>query len=232
MSNDIIAWSISALIFVFYLICAFFTISGRKIAGHTSFTLFKTFAGSFLFAVVIYKILPELPSMKEGIVPLLILMGFLFQVIIESISMGVEHGHSILGEGFTSLTGILIGILMHSFGEALPIANSHTSYLYPYITGIILHKIPMILVLSLLVNSREVKLARNVLVATLFATSFISGFYAGKILNINQEYLIAFASGIMLQIGSTNIYEHLKEHKFSIPKIGAITLAILLVLII
>jgi zinc transporter ZupT len=88
------------------------------------FKLVLVFAGSYLFAITVLHILPELfvesgDSTKMG---LFILLGFLLQQILALLSTGVEHGHihhpnHQHGGVQVGVWTIMIGLFMHAFLE-------------------------------------------------------------------------------------------------------------------
>ena len=87
---------------VLKLLVLFFTplISGLLIylvpkSKDTNFRLLLVFAGSYLFAITVIHILPELYQQNMGIelIGLFVLAGFFLQQMLEYFTSGVEHGH-------------------------------------------------------------------------------------------------------------------------------------------
>ena len=64
-------------------------------AKDTNFKLLLVFAGSYLFAITVIHILPELYRQNLGIelIGLFVLAGFFLQQLLEYFTSGVEHGH-------------------------------------------------------------------------------------------------------------------------------------------
>jgi zinc transporter ZupT len=129
--------------------------------------LFNAFTGGYLLCLTFLHLLPELYS-HEGhdhashaaessahMVGALILVGFFVQVILDSISMGVEHGHSLgepahdehghhhhgpgghehehhhHGPGPARLgvpIGVVTGLCLHAFVEAMALGDPHTHH--------------------------------------------------------------------------------------------------------
>lgn len=88
------------------------------------FKLVLVFAGSYLFAITVLHILPELFVETEfpTRMGLYILLGFLLQQILALLSTGVEHGHihhpSQVHHGANlGVWTIMIGLFMHAFLE-------------------------------------------------------------------------------------------------------------------
>lgn len=61
----------------------------------TNFKLLLVFAGSYLFAITVIHILPELYRQNLGVelIGLFVLAGFFLQQLLEYFTSGVEHGH-------------------------------------------------------------------------------------------------------------------------------------------
>src|SRR5690606_25211642 len=84
------------------LLVLFFTplISGLLIflvpkGKSTNYRTLLVFAGSYLFAITVIHILPELYRQSLGLelIGLFVLVGFFVQQLLEYFTSGVEHGH-------------------------------------------------------------------------------------------------------------------------------------------
>ncbi len=84
------------------LVVLFFTplLSGLLVylipsSKNTNFKLILVFAGSYLFAITVTHILPELYSQHQEVelIGLFVLAGFFLQQLLEYFTSGVEHGH-------------------------------------------------------------------------------------------------------------------------------------------
>lgn len=95
------------------------------------FKLVLVFAGSYLFAITVLHILPELfaESGNATNIGLFILLGFLLQQILALLSTGVEHGHihhpahNHNGREIGVWT-IMIGLFMHAFLEGTLLSHN------------------------------------------------------------------------------------------------------------
>src|ERR1035437_8987381 len=89
----------------------------------------NAFTGAYLLSLVMLHLLPDLYAPEPGIVlkPLVIgafiLFGFFLQIALDAISMGIEHGHAHEIRGRMAI-GILAGLCMHAFVEALALGQS------------------------------------------------------------------------------------------------------------
>src|SRR6185436_4465753 len=54
---------------------------------------FLSFAGSYLLAITLLSLIPEVFKVFDPYKGLLVLAGFFFQVFLEKYSEGIEHGH-------------------------------------------------------------------------------------------------------------------------------------------
>lgn len=59
----------------------------------TPMRLLLAFSGSFLFAISMLHLIPELFATNTPNIGMWILVGFLIQLLLEYLSEGMEHGH-------------------------------------------------------------------------------------------------------------------------------------------
>ena len=113
--------------------------SARWLGGHRlNIQLPLVFAGSFLFAVTIIHIIPELFTISSNPqqIGLWVLAGFFLQRVLENFSKGVEHGHTHTHGSNSSAVrfSILFALVVHSFLEGTllthesPFHEQHESY--------------------------------------------------------------------------------------------------------
>lgn len=102
--------------------------------------LLLSFSGSFLLALTLFELLPEvyehLDSKFSG---LYIMCGILLQIILELFSKGAEHGHVHIHNHEKAFPWLLfISLCIHSFLEGFAI-HDHNDMVY----GVLVHKIPI-----------------------------------------------------------------------------------------
>ncbi|HRB53444.1 MAG TPA: zinc permease, partial [Bacteroidia bacterium] len=51
------------------------------------------FSGAYLFGITITHLVPEVFSQGDKSIGIYVMTGFLFQIILEYFSKGIEHGH-------------------------------------------------------------------------------------------------------------------------------------------
>ena len=64
-----------------------------KPKSKTNLKLLLAFSGSFLLSLTVMHLLPEVYESHNHDVGIFIMMGILFQIILEFFSKGAEHGH-------------------------------------------------------------------------------------------------------------------------------------------
>ncbi|MFZ4612974.1 MAG: zinc/iron permease, partial [Bacteroidia bacterium] len=55
--------------------------------------LLLAFTGAYLFGIAILSLLPEIFEHKSSYSGIFIIVGFMFQLVLEFFSEGIEHGH-------------------------------------------------------------------------------------------------------------------------------------------
>lgn len=198
------------------------------------------FAGSYLFAITIIHIIPELFSLSSNPsrIGLYVLIGFFLQQFLEYFSSGVEHGHfhahkavSIQGR-----TSIIIALFIHSLLEGSllihdsPFHEKHESY--SLLLGIVLHKMPAAFALMVTMQALGRK---AIYLLLLFSLSSPLGLFLADYLTISGDsFLILFAivCGSFLHISTTIFVEASPEHHFGLNKILVSILGALLAILV
>src|SRR5204863_4343598 len=123
----------------------------------THLKLLLAFSGAYLFALAILHLIPEVYAGNDLRVGWFILAGFFIQILLETFSEGIEHGHIHIHKqhGASFPMALMAGLCLHSFLEGMPlVARLGKESFYPLMGGIILHHIPVALALvAMLVES-------------------------------------------------------------------------------
>src|ERR1700759_1546008 len=61
--------------------------------NHKMLKLVLSFSGAYLFGITVLHLIPDAYHDNDNYVGVFILIGFLFQIVLEQFSDGVEHGH-------------------------------------------------------------------------------------------------------------------------------------------
>ena len=196
--------------------------------------LLLTFSGAYLLAVSVLHLIPELFTHNTtNNIGLFILGGFLIQILLEYFSQGIEHGHFHTSNIINF--SVLISLCLHALLEGFPLGghlhhNAHNALL----TGIVLHKIPVAIVLMTFFVKSNMSKQKAYFYLLLFALmaplGVFAGFFFTTLANYNNE-IMAIVIGIFLHISTTILFESSDGHKFSIQKILAIIVGAIIVML-
>lgn len=189
--------------------------------------LLLAFSGSFLLSLTVMHLLPDVYESGNKSVGVFIMLGILFQIILEFFSKGAEHGHVHVHDKLTQMPWLLfISLCIHALLEGFPVGHHHDlAY------GIAIHHLPIAIILTtFFLNAQLNKTALFFFMFT-FALMTPLGTYLSDSLPILNEYygiITAFVIGILFHISSTIIFESSEGHKFNIAKVSMIILGIVL----
>jgi zinc and cadmium transporter len=198
--------------------------------------LLLSFSGAFLLAICILHLIPELYENYNKQIGLFILIGFVLQLLLEFFSKGIEHGHFHDHDKKATLFpfAIFISLCLHAFIEGTALINpehNHASYNGSLLLGIIIHKIPIAIVLTTMLISKNTSKSLTIFALGVFSISAPAGLYLGKLIgHTNHDsinILLALAVGIFLHISTTILFETSEGHKFDVKKFGVILLGLI-----
>tara|TARA_B100000700_G_C14984146_1_gene827918 strand:- start:113 stop:808 length:696 start_codon:yes stop_codon:yes gene_type:complete len=182
-----------------------------------------TFSGAYLLAVSVLHLIPELfqSNIKEGI-GVFILTGFLIQILLEYFSKGIEHGH-FHKEKVIPIT-VMISLCIHALFEGIPLGGNHfhEHTQEALLTGIVLHKAPVSIVLFSLFLQSGMKKMQAYFLLFLFALMAPIGVFSAHLFTDLNQYsneIMAIVIGMFLHISTTIIFESTDRHRFSLQKI-------------
>jgi zinc and cadmium transporter len=129
-----------------------------KGSNHKQLKLVLSFSGAYLFAITVLHLIPDAYHGNDNYVGVFILIGFLFQIILEQFSDGIEHGHIHAhlhpGEKAIFPIGIMVSLCLHAFLEGMPLAEGQQNQL---VFGIALHHIPAAFALGSVLLGNHIK---------------------------------------------------------------------------
>ncbi|UJF30052.1 ZIP family metal transporter [Kaistella sp. 97-N-M2] len=204
---------------------------GKYLGGREKFAknLLIVSAG-FLITICLNEVFPEVYSGENHNIGLWVIGGVLLQMLLENLTKGFEHGHfhhHTEGKNILPLA-LMVGLFIHAFLEGIPLANEE-EILTPYLTGILVHNIPISFILGAFLVKNNKFSASSVLIIAIFALASPFGLVLGKYFNPNLEvYFLALVGGIFLHISSVIIFESNKNHNVDWKKMGLVTLGVLL----
>lgn len=204
-----------------------------------NFKVILAFSGSYLFAITVIHILPELYHEAHDLtlVGAFVLGGFFLQMILEFFTSGVEHGH-IHHSGHEHapspkvLYSMLISLGFHAFLEGTLMVHPHhhggeeahsiDSLMY----GLVMHKIPESIALAAVLLYAFKSKQKAIVFLVLFALASPIGllcsnyFYEHQIVSGEIfSYLFALVAGNFLYISTTIFFESSPNHQFKANKL-------------
>ncbi len=193
-----------------------------------------TFSGAYLLAVSVLHLLPELfEHNSTNHIGLFILGGFLIQILLEYFSQGIEHGHSHISNAIPF--SVLASLCLHALLEGVPLGGHlHQHAHNALLTGIVLHKIPVAIVLMTFFLQTKTPKLKAYLYLLLFGAMGPIGVFAGSFFTVLSNYhneIMAIVIGIFLHISTTILFESSDGHKFSKQKILAIIIGAIIVIL-
>jgi zinc transporter ZupT len=198
-----------------------------KPKNKTNLKLLLAFSGSFLLSLTVMHLLPEVYESHSHNIGIFIMLGILFQIILEFFSKGAEHGHVHGQPNMTHIPWLLfISLCIHAFLEGFPVGHHHD-----LAVGIAIHHLPIAIILTtFFINAHLNKKAIFAFMIT-FALMTPLGTLASDYLPVLHDYhtqITAVVIGILFHISSTIIFESSEGHKFNVAKVSMIVLGIIL----
>ncbi|GAB5473068.1 MAG: hypothetical protein Mars2KO_11670 [Maribacter sp.] len=193
-----------------------------------NFKLLLAFSGAFLLALTIFELFPSVYENSDAkTIGVFVLLGILLQIFLEFFSKGAEHGHVHLDKNKSNFPWLLfLSLSIHALLEGFPI-EKHETIIY----GILIHKIPIAIILSIFLVESKVKLVKAVFFILLFALMTpLGSLIAASFEFVNTYYapLTALVIGVFLHISTVILFESSEGHKFNLRKIAVIVLGILI----
>ncbi len=205
--------------------------------------LLLAFSGSFLLALTVMHLLPEVyesslhaheghdghEHIHNNPIGLYIMAGIIFQIILEYFSKGAEHGH-VHGQGHGHMQKmpwlLFISLCIHALLEGMPVSHHHDMA-----WGIAIHHFPIAIILTaFFMNS-----GLNKIIVFLFMAVFALMTPLGTLLSEQLHFIAhyyteisAIVVGILFHISSTIIFESSEGHKFNFAKLLVIILGVIM----
>ena len=184
--------------------------------------LLLAFSGAFLLALTCFDLLPDVyRSSRPKTIGLFILAGILLQIILESFSKGLEHGHLHLDLKKNSFPiTLFLSLSIHALIEGLPVTVDNA-----IIYGILVHKVPVAIILSIFLLNSNLKITYSIIFILLFALMTPLGSLLAlesSFINSYGTELTALAIGIFLHISTIVLFESSQGHAFNLRKLVVI----------
>ena len=184
-------------------------------------------SAGYLLAICVSELFPSVYINNNNVsISVWILVGVLVQLILETFTKGVEHGHVHLHHKAKIPYGLLIGLCIHAFIEGIPINENHQEHNH-LLWAICVHNIPISFILSAQLFSSDVKIPKAILLLFIFALMSPLGNILGEYFSENYfQFFTAIVSGIFLHISSVIIFESNESHTLNIKKLIYVLLGI------
>jgi len=187
----------------------------------TRLKLLLAFSGSFLLSLTVIHLLPEVYESHDHSIGICIMIGILFQIILEFFSKGAEHGH-VHGHGNMSRIPwlLFISLCLHALLEGLPVSHHHNLAF-----GIAIHHLPIAIILTtFFINANLNKSAIFIFMLTFAVMTPLGTAMANYLPFLSHYYtqITAVVIGILFHISSTIIFESSEGHKFNVAKVSMI----------
>ena len=205
--------------------------------NHKTLKLVLAFSGAYLFGITVLHLIPDAYHGNDNLVGVFILIGFLFQIVLEQFSDGIEHGHmhKPKNDHVVFPAGIMVSLCLHAFLEGMPLAQGNQDQL---VYGIALHHIPAAFALATVLLSNKQSKRNTVLFVILFAVMAPAGYFFsnalsnGDIGNLQHYFnrIMGVVIGIFLHISTTILFESSADHRFNLRKMIAVLLGVAIAL--
>ncbi len=199
--------------------------------------ILNAFTGAYLLSITCLHLLPELfggshvhdsASLRLGA---LVLAGFFIQIILDMISMGVEHGHThgLHGPPY----GVILGLCAHAFIEATALGGGghdhaghagHQDGRNLLLWSIVVHNYPVSIAFVVILIRAGLKRATMLGWLTLFAIMAPLALFLSSHSRIGEhsQELMAIVVGIFLHVSTTILFEVEEGHRFNLRKAIAV----------
>lgn len=184
--------------------------------------LILSFSGAFLLGITIFHLLPSVFGIEDFNAGIWIIVGLVFQIVLELLSKGAEHGHTHTSTSTRLPWVLFVSLCLHAFIEGIPMG-----YQEALVWGIFIHKIPIGMVLFLMIWQLRVSLFLKIFCLIFFALMSPAGSFIFSDTNGLEPWKTTFTSlviGMLLHIATTILFESNQGHAFNIRKLGVILL--------
>lgn len=206
---------------------------GLKPSNKTA-QLLLAFSGAYLLGITITHLLPEVYSSPISNIGAFILVGLLFQLILDFFSKGAEHGHIHIQKDQVFPWALFVSLSIHAFMEGIPLAHNHEHNHHDHhnhlLWAIVIHKVPIAIILGTFFVSSKIAKVKAILFLVMFSLMSPLGSLVGGNVQFFLDYRIeitAFIVGILLHISTIIIFETSKNHKFNILKFASILIGMI-----
>ncbi len=214
------------LLLILAVLCSFGFIALTRPKKKVGLQLLLAFSGAFLLAITIFELLPDVYMASDNkTIGVFIMLGILLQIFLEFFSKGAEHGHIHLEDQNKRFPWLLfISLCVHALLEGIPVHDNN-----PILYGILVHKIPIALILSIFLLNSKIATYKAILFVTLFSLMTPLGSLLAENLEFVLHYktpITALVIGVFFHISTVILFESSQGHTFNLRKLLVIVLGI------
>ena len=220
------------------------TVFGLRLHDPKHVKVLNAFTGAYLITLMMLHLLPDLYQPDAGgvlqpsalVLGGFILFGFFLQIALDAVSQGVEHGHTHHIHGKLPI-GILLGLCMHAFVEALALGQS-PEHQNPHdvatrhflLVSVVVHNFPVSIALLGMLLQSGMKRSSAIACLGLFAVMAPIGMFTSTHtgLAVYSRQLMAIVIGIFMHIATMILFESEDHHRFPVSKLVAVVLGLIL----
>ena len=193
---------------------------------HLSIKSYLRFSSAYLLGTVFTHLFPQVYRGGQKGVGFFVLGGILVQLLLETITKGIEHGHILTGERNSFSYSVFIGLFTHSFLESMTIHQGSHSLLY----AIMIHKIPVSAILYFFLKDSFESKKKVLFWVGIFSLFSPLGVWVGEfpIFSRYETYINAFIAGIFIHIATIIWFENSDGHRIDLSRLLIFLLGIAL----
>lgn len=212
------------------------TVFRFKLDRPAQLKILNAFTGGYLLCITCLHLLPELfhdhgPAghhHHSGIlIGSLILAGFFVQIVLDTISMGVEHGHAHDLERRVPF-GVIVGLYLHAFIEAMALAGRDGHHDHAsrdmLLWSIVIHNYPVSIAFLAILLRAGLNARKAMMILGGFALMGPLGMTLSAHTDLagHTRELTAVVIGIFMHISTTILFESSDMHRLNRAKLAAI----------
>ncbi|MFM8448986.1 MAG: ZIP family metal transporter [Haliscomenobacter sp.] len=213
---------------------------GQRVVGSLT-----SLSGAYLLGLAVTHLIPDLfQALPGGHPERWILAGFTLQLLLEPLSMGIEHGH-FHRMNQVQVFPIMLGLIIHALLEGLPLGGYQRPDTHLHggqhmanqlLFGIMVHKGPAAFALGSLLSGSGMGKRKVFLMIVIFALSTPIGVWIAGMTNLNPnilQVLLAMVTGSFLHLSTSILFEsgQTPSHHISWLKLLAIVAGFILALV-
>lgn len=205
--------------------------------------LLTSFSGAYLFGICLTDLLPFSYHAAGYHAGVYVVAGFVFQLVLEFFSEGIEHGHAHhhkkSDKGFPFV--VMVSLCAHALVEGMPFGHAGHEHADSMLMGIVFHNIPVAMILVGMMLQAGISKLETLIWLSVFAlmgplgTILFGTFIRGEAIEtveVMSGAVTAIAVGILLHVSTTILFEADTGHHFNLKKFLSVIIGFLAAILI